>query len=445
MAILTNKSDVIANFVRYYGRQPQASDMATIDYLTTKPPAEVESKLAATSPITGGLLWSAYQAKQTATKPATQPVQTTTPVQQFSSSSSTVATPQLTPINPSNPTTPVIAPTQATQTINPTTTTVSTPAPTNSTTRTNLQDVINTFVRYYGRQPNADDMKNLQYLTSKSPTEVEASLKSTAPVTSGAVKPTETIGATDPMAGIYEEIDKLNYSPEQKSILKQLAKGSYTSGQKIMTTADVTKAIETAALNAESDLNPYFQEMTAKDIQDARDKFADIRNASARYTQQEAKTYKEKLDTTKADLRKRGITFSGISRQTLGKQGANDWAGVEGEVPQQRRYDIEDQGAKFAEAARDTGKYYEARLGSAGLKEQIDNGQINVNNLNVPYDLAGGNIDYQPGRQTTMYTPGKVDSPLVGQYTRYGSNELAKKKALEESKWARLKTYSPNL
>lgn len=330
-------------------------------------------------------------------------------------------------------------------------------------TLTNKSDVIATFVRYYGRQPGPGDLKTIDFLTTKAPKEVESSLAKTSPITKGALwsdyqklQSNGTKGATspasnvntsntDPLNSIYAEIDGLNYSPEQKAILKQLAKGSYTSGQKIMSNADVTKAIETATLNAQSDLNPYFQEMTAKDIQDARDKFADIRNASARYTQQEAKTYKEKLDTTKADLRKRGITFSGISRQTLGKQGANDWAGVEGEVPQQRRYDIEDQGAKFAEAARDTGKYYEARLGSAGLKEQIDNGQINVNNLNVPYDLAGGNIDYQPGRQTTMYTPGKVDSPLVGQYTRYGSNELAKKKALEESKWARLKTYSPNL
>jgi len=67
MAIKTNKSDVIANFVRYHGRQPQASDMATIDYLTTKAPAEVESLLAKNSPITNGLIWSEYQ-RQTETQ-----------------------------------------------------------------------------------------------------------------------------------------------------------------------------------------------------------------------------------------------------------------------------------------------------------------------------------------------------------------------------------------
>jgi hypothetical protein len=61
MAIKTNKSDVIANFVRYYGRQPLDSDMATIDYLTTKVPTEVESLLAKNSPITKGLVWNEYQ------------------------------------------------------------------------------------------------------------------------------------------------------------------------------------------------------------------------------------------------------------------------------------------------------------------------------------------------------------------------------------------------
>ena len=328
-------------------------------------------------------------------------------------------------------------------------------------TLTNKSDVIATFVRYYGRQPRPEDAKTIDFLTTKAPKEVESSLAKTSPITKGALwsdyqklQKTDSKGPTspasneqtqqtDPLVSLYSEIDGLNYSSEQKAILKQLAKGSYTSGQKIMSNADVTKAIETATLNAQSDLNPYFQEMTAKDIQDARDRFADIRNASARYTQQEAKTYKEKLDTTKADLRKRGVTFSGISRQTLGKEGANDSANIEGEVPQARRFNVEDQLAKFNEAARDTGKYYESRLGSTGLQEQINNGQINVGGLNNPY--ANGSLDYQSGVQSSMYSPGQSNSSLTGQYTQYGSNELAKKKAIEESKWARLKAYSPNI
>ena len=60
MSIKTTRSDVVANFVRYHGRQPKASDEATIQYLTTKAPIEVEKLLAKNSPITKGLVWSEY-------------------------------------------------------------------------------------------------------------------------------------------------------------------------------------------------------------------------------------------------------------------------------------------------------------------------------------------------------------------------------------------------
>lgn len=63
MAIKTNKSDVINNYVRYYGRQPNQEELkpgGLIDNLTTKAPSEVESLLAKTSPITKGKLWAQY-------------------------------------------------------------------------------------------------------------------------------------------------------------------------------------------------------------------------------------------------------------------------------------------------------------------------------------------------------------------------------------------------
>lgn len=66
MATLTNRSDVVATFHRYHGRAPGADDEATIQYLTTKPPQEVEKLLAKDSPVTGGKLWSVYQAEQQA-------------------------------------------------------------------------------------------------------------------------------------------------------------------------------------------------------------------------------------------------------------------------------------------------------------------------------------------------------------------------------------------
>lgn len=64
MAIKTNKSDVIANFVRYYGRQPSSpEDLKTVEHLTTKAPNEVEALLAKNSPVTKGKLWGQNNAQ----------------------------------------------------------------------------------------------------------------------------------------------------------------------------------------------------------------------------------------------------------------------------------------------------------------------------------------------------------------------------------------------
>jgi len=63
----TSRSDVIANFVRYHGRQPNTDELKAgglIDNLMTKAPTEVEQLLAKDSPITKGLVWGEYQEQQ---------------------------------------------------------------------------------------------------------------------------------------------------------------------------------------------------------------------------------------------------------------------------------------------------------------------------------------------------------------------------------------------
>ena len=82
MAIKTNKSDVIANFVRYHDRQPNSDELKAgglIEYLTTKAPSEVEQLLSKDSPITGGLLWSEYQKTIPASTPTPTPTDTKKP------------------------------------------------------------------------------------------------------------------------------------------------------------------------------------------------------------------------------------------------------------------------------------------------------------------------------------------------------------------------------
>jgi len=85
MATLTNRNDVVVTFDRYHGRNPGASDEATIQYLMTKAPQEVEKLLAKNSPITKGLLWADYQ-KAKGQQPVAQtnvqvPVKQSQPVQ----------------------------------------------------------------------------------------------------------------------------------------------------------------------------------------------------------------------------------------------------------------------------------------------------------------------------------------------------------------------------
>lgn len=92
---------------------------------------------------------------------------------------------QMAQINPNytNNTQKVTTPTNTT--IKPA---VTAPATTNTTVKTNLTDVINTFQRYYGRKPKTSDMTNINFLTQFDPVTVEARLKATAPKASEIIK-----------------------------------------------------------------------------------------------------------------------------------------------------------------------------------------------------------------------------------------------------------------
>ena len=378
----------------------------------------------------------------TATKKTTSK---TTPVTQLSSAASTVATPKLTPVTV-NKSTPVVAAKPATNTVNRTTTSV---AP-----KTNLQDVINTFVRYYGRQPNSEDIVNLNYLTTKAPAEVEASLKSTS-ASSKAKGNTGTASAGDPNQAIYDDIDKMSsISPEQKLVLKQIAKGSYTSNSKVLTPQDLESIIKDATTNAETDINPYFEKTTSQDLEDLKNGLADIRNEAARYAQQDAKTYKEKLDTERAKMRANGLTFSGVNRKVLGKEGANDWAGVEGEVPQERRYNWEDKGALWNQKDRNLGLAAERAYGSKAIESITSEGKILM-----PYDYKNGGIDYTAGRTGDQFLVKQIDPttglPQEGYIRSRGqgavgnaymaTSELDRQKAIEQAKWDRISKYKLNV
>lgn len=72
-----------------------------------------------------------------------------------------------------------------------------------------------------------------------------------------------------------------------------------------------------ATTNAETSTNEYYGIKTSREIEDLKNKMADIRNASALYNQNEQKSYAEKLKDTRDSLRARGLTFSGENTRQL--------------------------------------------------------------------------------------------------------------------------------
>ena len=334
---------------------------------------------------------------------------------------------------------------------------------TNKNIKTNKSDVIANFVRYHGRQPYPNELKGvIEYLTTKSPQEVERRLAENSPITKGDIwsvyqkkineqpklgepkqektieKPKQTIeeGLTqeqkDLYKQLYSDIDNMTdadgnpYSIGQKAILKEIVGMDLTSGQKVPDVQELSKIIETAATNAQTDLDPYYQKVGFRSLEDLKNQMANIRNESARYAQQEATNYKQKLANVKQNLRTRGMTFSGVSRGTLGKETAlqRGGLGVEGVVPQARRYTWEDARAGWQQNARNIGTEAERYLGSARM--------ASFKGLADPY---GQGRDYRTGQTSALYLPHQQGSQG---YVGIGDLALERKREIEKSKWNRI-------
>lgn len=230
-------------------------------------------------------------------------------------------------------------------------------------------------------------------------------------------------------------IDELNIdidaweglSFEQKAILKEIAAGEYTSGQRIPSTQELTTIIEDAAKMAEQDISPYYEKVSGRELEDVRTSMADIRNEASRYSQQEELGYKDALAKTKQTLRARGLTFSGKSRGVLGSEGALDAAGVEGALPTERRYNWEDARADWQERSRDIGTAAERQLGSANIE--------GVEGLADPY---GGGTTYDKTRTSALYKPSQQGEEG---YVATGDLELQRLKELEKAKWDKVGKY----
>jgi hypothetical protein len=261
--------------------------------------------------------------------------------------------------------------------------------------------------------------------------------KDTRPKGSPTSSQSEQQVATD--VGTDAWVDSLqNLSGEQKAALKEQLK-QVDPGKKVYTDEEIAKIAADAETNATADVSPYYTQLNQSDLLDYRNKFADIRNASKRFQQQEQLSYSDLLAKTKQSLRASGLTFSGTQTKTLGDEGAiKNEAGLEGQLPQQRRFNYEDKMSGFQEAARNTGIAAERKLGSAGFEKNSEY-LGNLRGYADPYGMGEGNTyttKYNSSLTAPLYKNYKADQ---AEYIKYGSNELQKVKDIETSKQAKIK------
>ena len=209
-----------------------------------------------------------------------------------------------------------------------------------------------------------------------------------------------------------------NLSVAEKAVLKEIVQGDYVSGQKIPQGDELNRIIQDASIAAEADISPYYAELTRRELEDLKNSMANIRAQSQQYIKQEKMQYADLLAKTKQSLRARGLTFSGAGRRLLGNEGIIKSNGVEGVIPTNRQLAYESKLSEWQNQARNIGVKAERQLGSDAFK------RVGVEQITTPYGTSA------------LYTP-------TGGIT--GDLNLARKKAIEQSKWQRVAKYKPYL
>ncbi len=247
---------------------------------------------------------------------------------------------------------------------------------------------------------------------------------------------------------LYAEIDKMGFDGQTTTILKWLADhDKFYSENSDPSPEEVSKLFSDSMREAETDLTPYFDKVQSQDLDDLKTRMSDLRRGADRYKQQEALSYADTLAKTKESLGARGMTFSGISRKTLGNEGALDNKGVEGTIPTRRRYNWEDYSDKLQQSARDMGTAAERQYGSRAVGDV----QGEFGNFARPY---GDGTTYNTNRTSPLYQVSKIDNGVpqagyvrsadqtnlaTGDNRRFlAQHDLDRQRAIEQSAWNRL-------
>jgi len=193
--------------------------------------------------------------------------------------------------------------------------------------------------------------------------------------------------------------------------------GQYIQDNPVMNEKETYALIEDMAKQAELDVGPYYDKIKYEDIDNLKRQMGHVRQAAAMYQQEEALSYKQKLQQSRERISASGGAWSGRAKEVLGKAGAQS-TDIEGEIPQERRYGWERTNDQIQTQAENLGVAAEKRYGSGELAKVQDE----FGNFANPYDLASGNVDYQEGRYSPLYSAKRIENgtPQAG-YTRSGA------------------------
>ena len=171
----------------------------------------------------------------------------------------------------------------------------------------------------------------------------------------------------DEIDALLDELQKKHgLTDDQLTVMRTASYENF--GNKQYSVEELNTVIENAALDAETNSKPYYENLRADEMDSLKSGFQDIRDSAQSYKESEALSYADTLDKTKKSLAQRGLTFSGIARKELGADSAVGSEGVKGRLNTAREDYYGNQMDSYKAQGTSLGKAGEKYFGSDTVK-----------------------------------------------------------------------------
>jgi len=125
----------------------------------------------------------------------------------------------------------------------------------------------------------------------------------------------------DEIDALLDELQKTHgLTNDQLTVMRTASYENF--GNKQYSVEELNTVIENAALDAETNSKPYYENLRADEMDSLKSGFQDIRDSAQSYKESEALNYADTLAKTQKSLRQRGLSFSGAARKELGADSA---------------------------------------------------------------------------------------------------------------------------